>query len=165
MGNYQDSVIKLIKDYSCKRVAEVGVLEGRLTKAVLAACQLEAYYLIDPWVPYGGFGAGKLADITNWDDICMQVYSDFWKYDEVRIMRLDSVRAATLFEPSSLDLVFINAVHEEECVVEDIAAWLPKTRIIAGHDYSRRWPGVIRAVDSVLPDRQLRKGGVWFGLT
>ena len=75
------------------------------------------------------------------------------------------MRAATLFESNSLDLVFIDAVHEEEFVAEDIEAWLSKTRIIAGHDYSRRWPGVIKAVDSILPDRQLREGGVWFRST
>lgn len=167
MADYRDSVIQLIQEYSCERIAEVGVLRGHLTKAVLAACQLQAYclqayYLIDPWRAYEGFGAGMLADITNWEDICLRVHSDFWKYNEVRIIRLESVRAATLFEPDSLDLVFINAVHEEESVAEDIEAWLPKTRIIAGHDYSSRWPGVMRAVDSALPKRKLKEGNVWY---
>ncbi len=163
MGNYQGSVVKLIREHSCKKVAEVGVLRGNLARAVLAACQVEEYYLVDPWKSYGGFGAGILADITNWEDICQSIYSEF--RDCAYIIRLESVRAATLFESNSLDLVFIDAVHEEEFVAEDIEAWLSKTRIIAGHDYSRRWPGVMKAVDSILPDRQLREGGVWFRST
>lgn len=158
--DYRDSVIELIRENSCQRVAEVGVLKGHLAKAVLAACQLEEYYLIDPWRPYGGFGAGVLADITNWEDICQAIYSEFREH--TYIIRLESVRAATLFKPDSLDLVFINAVHEEESVAEDIKAWFLKTKIIAGHDYSSRWPGVIRAVNALLPNKKLKEGSVWY---
>ncbi len=159
---YRDSVVQLIGDYSCRRVAEVGVLRAVLAKAVQEACQLEAYYLIDPWKPYSGIGAGKLVEITNWEDICHRVYSYFWKYDEVHIVRLESVRAAKLFEPESLGLVFLDGDHSYETVLEDIQAWLPIARkVLAGHDYGV-FPGVKKAVDESLSGIRHLPGSVWY---
>jgi predicted O-methyltransferase YrrM len=53
-------------------------------------------------------------------------------------IRMASVNAAKLFPDNSIDIVFIDACHEYECVKEDINAWLPKIKkggIISGHDY------------------------------
>ena len=41
----------------------------------------------------------------------------------------------------------------------DFAAWMPKLRaraetLVAGHDFSPQWPGVVRAVQEQLPDLQ-----------
>jgi len=47
------------------------------------------------------------------------------------------------------DLVFIDALHDYESVMQDISLWWPKVRqggILAGHDYNHKWPGVERAV-------------------
>ena len=47
--------------------------------------------------------------------------------------------------------------HSE--VKSDFAAWMPKLRaraetLVAGHDFSPQWPGVVRAVQEQLPDLQ-----------
>jgi predicted O-methyltransferase YrrM len=63
--------------------------------------------------------------------------------------------AVKLFEDDSLDAVFIDADHSYEAVKLDIQNWMPKVRkggILAGHDYTYSWPGVVRAVDELLPD-------------
>jgi hypothetical protein len=72
-------------------------------------------------------------------------------------IRMASVNAAKLFPDNSIDIVFIDACHEYECVKEDINAWFPKIKkggIISGHDY--QWgdkrPGgapVKKAVDEI----------------
>jgi len=62
-------------------------------------------------------------------------------------MKAASAEAAPHIPESSLDFVFIDAIHTYEAVKQDIALWASKVRpagLIAGHDY--RWPGVQKAV-------------------
>jgi hypothetical protein len=47
------------------------------------------------------------------------------------------------------DLVFIDARHDYDSVLEDIRLWWPKVRtggMLCGHDFNHKWPGVERAV-------------------
>lgn len=64
----------------------------------------------------------------------------------------------------SLDFVFIDADHAESSVRHDIANWLPKltaTGWLIGHDYSDKFPGVMAAIDDLLPGRLLWPDDVW----
>jgi len=74
-----------------------------------------------------------------------------------RIMRMTSLEAAALHPNELLNFVFIDAAHDEADVAADIAAWLPKVRLggyIGGHDFSRHWPGVVKAVQTALEGKQ-----------
>lgn len=76
--------------------------------------------------------------------------------DYVKAIRQDSVSAASRFDDNSLDMVFLDGQHEYEAVKADIQAWLPKIKpggLLAGDDYHPSWPGVIQAVDELLPER------------
>jgi hypothetical protein len=76
----------------------------------------------------------------------------------VNPIRSTSVDAAKLYKDNSLDFVFIDAEHSYESVREDIDAWLPKIKkggIISGHDYSKHWPGVVKAVDETFNEIKL----------
>jgi len=81
-----------------------------------------------------------------------------WKFDEnikaagvadmISVIQSDSAAAASHFEDGSLDGVFIDAAHDYNSVVKDVAAWFPKVKpggIFAGHDYP--WHEVQKAVD------------------
>lgn len=81
-----------------------------------------------------------------------------WKFEEniaaakvcdmIRVVESDSAAAADLFEDESLDGIFIDAAHDYDSVVKDVAAWFPKVKpggIFAGHDYP--CDDVKRAVD------------------
>ena len=60
----------------------------------------------------------------------------------------DSAESAADFEDGTLDFVFIDAAHNYDSVIKDVAAWWPKlkpTGIFAGHDYP--WHEVKKAVD------------------
>lgn len=86
--------------------------------------------------------------------------------DRIRIVQSDSAEASRLFDDRSVDFVFIDATHEYEAGMKDIAAWLPKMRsggTIAGHDYSPdSFPGLVRAVDECFAGRfSLSEGSVW----
>lgn len=57
--------------------------------------------------------------------------------------------AAAKFADGSVDVVFVDADHAYESVAKDIAAWWPKVKpggIMAGHDFSEEFPGVVGAV-------------------
>ena len=72
------------------------------------------------------------------------------------ILRGCSPDMARTFKDGSLDLVWIDADHSYEAVKLDIASWLPKVKaggIIAGHDYTPHYPGVMQAVQEAFPGR------------
>jgi predicted O-methyltransferase YrrM len=83
----------------------------------------------------------------------------------VLVKRIASVEAANNSLAGEYDFVFIDAAHDYDSVKADIQAWLPKVKpggIIAGHDYCDAWPGVKKAVDELIPDRQLTSKSVWW---
>ncbi len=60
-------------------------------------------------------------------------------------------------------LIYIDADHRYEHVFCDISAWrsnLAYDGILCGHDYDDSHPGVIQAVDELLPDRKV-DANVW----
>jgi hypothetical protein len=74
--------------------------------------------------------------------------------DIITPIRMSSVNASKLFNDESLDVVFIDASHEYEDVLDDIRCWLPKIKRggkIGGHDYVPGHPasdaGVVKAVN------------------
>lgn len=86
------------------------------------------------------------------DDIIFQVFNRNMEMsgvaDLIHTNRMSSEDASKLYGDESLDFIFIDADHQYESVLKDIAGWLPKLkygRTLAGHDYD--WPGVKKAVD------------------
>ena len=81
-------------------------------------------------------------------------------------IRTTSLEAAKQYQDNSLDFVLLDASHSYEDVREDIIAWLPKVKvggILAGDDYHYSWPGVIKAVDELIPDADISPGYVNYG--
>ena len=69
-------------------------------------------------------------------------------FDMLQIIEGDSAESADQFAYESLDAIFIDAAHDYDSVVKDLAAWYPKLRpdgIFCGHDYPH-WE-VKKAVD------------------
>ena len=63
--------------------------------------------------------------------------------------------AAKEWKGGVVDVIYIDANHSYESVVNDINYWKPYLSpggIISGHDYNNiSWPGVVRAVDESFP--------------
>lgn len=76
-----------------------------------------------------------------------------------------SLHQANIWIFGKADLVYIDADHSYEAVKADIEAWLPHVKpggFIAGHDYQPdQQPGVVRAVNELLPDAK-QYGCVWY---
>jgi hypothetical protein len=114
------------------KVAEIGVLRGRCIKTVLsfspANSLIKEYFAIDSWVVKGrGDGYKKVCTFMPW-------------FKQLKVIKLPSLEAASLFRNGYLDVVFLDADHSYDAVIADIKAWMPKIRkggIICGHDYSK----------------------------
>lgn len=80
------------------------------------------------------------------------MYEDFLKNIEpvkevINPIRMNSIDASKLYEPDSLDFVFIDASHDERSVKADLTYWMPRIKdngIIAGDDINNA--GVADAV-------------------
>jgi predicted O-methyltransferase YrrM len=88
---------------------------------------------------------------------------------DVRLCRSPSHVAAESFAPGSVDLVFLDASHDEASVRQDLAAWWPRLHaggIMAGHDFSADHRGLIAAVTSFAEGQGLRvergPGSIWW---
>lgn len=111
-------------------VAEIGVMAGNFMHDIWEARPDLTYYGVDTWE--GRFetyyqGAIKTA---------------FGK-PQLHLIRMPSVQAATKFPDGFFDLVYIDALHTRQAVLDDIAAWHPKVKkggILAGHDYEMKPP-------------------------
>jgi predicted O-methyltransferase YrrM len=137
------------------KIVELGAWKGRSSAFLV----VEAYnkspnikiHIVDTW---GGNPFDGSQDQSA--DAYSKFVSNMSQLDgHYQAHRMTTNEAVKLFEDESLDAVFIDADHSYEAVKLDIQNWMPKVRkggILAGHDYTYSWPGVVRAVDELLPD-------------
>ncbi len=141
-------------------VVEVGSYLGRSSHALLSGCP-GTVTCIDSWMP------------LKWEE-----GDDEWKAEERyqhflantaqfpnrAVLRKPSIEAAAMFIDGSVDMVFIDGDHGKQSVIDDITAWLPKTRkLLCGHDYDcMGWPEVKQVVDDTFGERVRVHGTIWF---
>lgn len=142
--------------------AELGVLYGTLSSALLEMIPSLNLYLIDRWEAYPEDKRLKRARVTrqpaSWFyealDIARGAVAQFG--DRAQIVQGDTVAMAS-HVPNELDFVFVDADHTYDGVVADVKAWEGKIKSggwIMGHDYgSKRHPEVKRAVDDMYGSR------------
>lgn len=152
-GRYRwDFLIDTIRERDYKVVCEVGVIGGERgsdvnpginARMLLVHCSLDILLLVDT---------------AAQPDLWGTLYNTRAAY-----MQISSIAASKLIADQSLDLVFIDANHDN--AREDIIAWFPKVRvggILCGHDYGY-WAGLKEAVNALIPDvLVLGKDYVWW---
>lgn len=157
-----------------KTFVEVGCKEGRTTGHILKHVPDSYVIAIDPWMadPAPANGDPTREDYKSWD--FAKIEREFYEnvgadLERCRMFRGTSQEAAERqpLPKDGVDLIFIDALHDYESVMQDIALWWPKVRIggmLAGHDFNHQWPGVERAVaDSFnLMHVGIASDSVWF---
>ena len=151
---------------------EVGSWRGRSTVAIVAGLSHSTglLYAVDTWAgpPDGGGQADIYEGKTG-------VYAEFLanlaapiRAGTVVPLRMDSLAGAAeiqrLHGLACADLIFIDADHRYEGVHADILAYLPLLRVggvICGHDYRAKFPGVIQAVNELLPIAKVGADTIW----
>lgn len=145
-GPNADYIQGLIDFYRAARVwrgkaVEVGSWSGE--SAEIAAQFVGHLTCVDPWEP------PNFSDTESLFDERMAAYPNVSK------LKKPSVEACHDFEDESLDIVYIDAMHDYKHVKEDILCWLPKIKIggyIGGHDYDdmETHTGIVQAVNELL---------------
>jgi hypothetical protein len=128
------------------------------------------------------FPNGKIICIDSWeggfDDTDSASQADYVDVEEQFDLRLkdynniQKIKGYSTDYVIECDIVYIDACHKYECVINDINHWLPLTKqIISGHDYNTdefiqyhpHIAGVKRAVNELLgTPTNIYKDGSWF---
>ena len=150
--------------------AEVGVYDGRMSKALFMLIPALRLYMVDRWSEYtkeqidGDPGATMTRYGRKvWKGIEAQARAVAGANAGATIIKGDSVEAAATIADASLDFVFIDGDHSYEGVKRDIEAWMPKVKPggwLMGHDYPQR-AGVKRAVDELGIKVETDRDNVW----
>lgn len=141
--------IKTIQRMNDLTVAEIGVWEGEHARTLQNQLDIERLYLIDSYEDYNGYtdlngprSSHRLKHAKR------KARARLAEYDNITWIEQRSENApAHLSE--SLDYVYIDGNHAYEYVLNDIETYYSLLRpggVLAGHDFSGEWPGVVEAV-------------------
>jgi hypothetical protein len=132
--------------------AEIGVLHGDFSAALLDKWKGRGLFLVDPWQKFldPAYGPTGLSMTLDWKEVYRRCRERFEPYgSRIRFIRQSSERAAQII-PDGLDFVYIDGDHTYEHVLQDLRLWYAKLKpggILAGHDiYTFHHPGVTAAV-------------------
>ena len=161
--NYHDLYISVANSFLSGVFVEVGCWEGE--SIVFMAKNIKGkdiqLYGVDRWEPYVEPFNG--VDV-HWNPDYELYLKNVKPYNIITIKK-DSKEASKDFEDNSIDFCFLDAGHSYEAVKGDIEAWRPKVRgILAGHDYTWQFPGVVRAVDEAFKHKVIQ-GVVWIAIS
>lgn len=172
-----DVIAGLCQSIDARTFVEVGCKEGRTTGFVLAQCPQVNVVAIDPWCVQPKSDDPTRETYEDWD--FAEIERQFWEHvgantDRCRVIRTTSEAAAAAYADSvqrqlapPADIVFVDALHNYDSVMQDISAWWPLVRdggFLCGHDFNHKWPGVMRAVADNFPLMRvgLCPDSVWF---
>ena len=174
---YYHVISGIINEKNYRRGAELGVAFGGHAEHILKNTGIEKLYGVDLYENYS-----ETTDAFFWNGIKYQQnnYDDLYNFTLNRMSsfeeRFSLIRKTTTEAASDvneeLDFVFIDALHTDEGVTEDLNYWFPKVRkggMISGHDYNHcNFPGVSNAVNRFASVNRLNikadDGHVWWAI-
>jgi len=168
----RESLIDKLIEIDCHKFAEIGVLDGATTHYLLNhLINLKEYWAVDLWRPYKSrrrrnYDYYANTPIEHWDDMYLGVCKNMIYFKSLQVLRLPSLKAASIFMVDYFDVVLIDADHAYESVLEDINAWLPlikKGGYLCGDDWCPGHPGVRKAVSERFGDNiEVDKNRMWW---
>jgi predicted O-methyltransferase YrrM len=132
-------------------IVEVGSYQGRSGRA-WADNALGIVFCVDIWRD-----GGEPNFYSNLSDVLES---------KVHKVKMPSQVAANMFQNAGItfDCIFIDADHDYNNIYADILAWMPLLRpggIICGHDFQPSFPGVMQAVQELIPKFSIVGGSIW----
>jgi len=125
--------------------AEIGVWQGEYSEQIIKNSNPKELYLIDKWdvqelktEAYAEYYKNftKPEEFIN---VYNSVIDKFSTYEEVKLIRNDSVLASYDFDDHFFDWVYIDADHSYQGVTNDLNAYYSKVKTggyICGHDWN-----------------------------
>lgn len=162
-------VESLVKSEGWTRGAEVGVHKGRTFKHLLTQCPDLTLYGVDLWDTafFEATREGRPKKEINLERDLLELSVWLRSHAPERgfLIKQDTREAAKEFEDGFFDFAFIDADHRYEGVKADIEAWLPKAKVIIGHDYNEEeFPGVVQAAQEAFREVEVFPDHVWRGI-
>lgn len=109
-------------------MAEIGSFGGISSEVLALHCK--KLYCIDTWEDWNNDG-GIFRAMENFDNMKSM-------YGHIEKLHMRGDEASKIFPDEHFDLVYIDASHWYDDVINDIKTWLPKVKncgYLAGHDY------------------------------
>lgn len=131
----REDLATLFRAFGFAKGVEVGVERGEFSEVLCKGNPDLHLTAVDAWQAYRGYREHVSQD--KLDGFYAEAVARLKPYC-CHVLRAFSVDAAARFEDRSLDFVYVDSNHRYECVVADLAAWVPKVRsggIVAGHDF------------------------------
>lgn len=161
----------LVDEHGWTFGVELGVFRGDTFLHLLRSCPRLRMLGVDTWRPlspdpiYPGGRTYASWPLEEFYRTLQQRIETGGFTDRAVLIRAETPKAAAVYGDGLFDFVFVDADHTTPGVVADIFAWAPKIQPggwMLGHDYNRqKFPGVVRAVDTVFPSRALYDDTVW----
>lgn len=157
-------------------IVEIGVWKGASLIPILDICRVNntRVWAVDIWLREDGsppplppchYGHPSWPLSPERFEAFMENLRAAGHADLVTVVRDSSAGAAARFDDGFFDMIYIDACHQYECVKTDILSWLPKLKpggLIAGDDFNRRHPGVVRAVEEIFGELvQVERRKTW----
>eukprot|EP00928_Gymnodinium_smaydae_P096920 TRINITY_DN8659_c1_g1_i1.p1 TRINITY_DN8659_c1_g1~~TRINITY_DN8659_c1_g1_i1.p1 ORF type:complete len:529 (+),score=98.82 TRINITY_DN8659_c1_g1_i1:151-1587(+) len=175
LGMRWDTLARLLRELRERRgdpngklvLVEVGVFAGLLAHHLLPAVDFVTLIGVDPYIGSDGTFPGNFSESLDPDIAMYKAASTMDQYkDRAMLLTVASEEAATSIPDGSVDALFIDGCHLYDCVKSDFDAWMPKLRrgvdtLVAGHDFSPQWPGVVRAVHERRPGEEVHLASDW----
>lgn len=136
------SLPSLCREFGFTKGAEIGVWKGAYAAAFCTQNPAMHMLCVDPWLSYPAWLDTKnempAEQAARFMEQSYRIARETLDPLHCTIMREFSVDAAASVPDESLDLVYIDANHVFDAVLEDLTFWVPKVRpggIVAGHDF------------------------------
>ena len=172
---YPDFYSGLIKNASDGyKIAEVGVWKGKSTSyigvEIINSGKDIKFYAIDS---FEGSPEHKSPESLYYEPL-LEIEDGLYNHFKENIKSVEqvvthikkySLDASKDFEDGFFDVVYIDACHDYECVIEDIKAWYPKVKvggILAGHDLGH--PPIMKALNEFFGEggwEEIEPESVW----
>lgn len=160
-------------------LVEIGSFLGR-SIAMLARYAIDTLrddikiYAVDPWGPWcPEEEPGRSVVLARGGTIFPAFLSLMHEHapeelERITVLRMPSLEAAAFFrrpEAPRVSFAFIDAEHSYQHVLNDIDAWSKVVipgGVLAGHDYTSEFPGVVQAVHERFGPETSRRGNSWW---
>lgn len=145
-GQRRINVLSLLERATGNVGVELGVARGAFSRLLAESGRFDQLFGIDAWADHH--------DVGEYKEALRQVgLSAPARYT---LLRMTFDDALDLFDSASLDFVYIDGYADTgQEGGETIWAWASKVRlggVVSGHDYSPRFPLVVKAVDRFVED-------------
>ncbi len=133
----QQDILSIIKQMNLAGTfVEIGTFGGHFAFDMMAACNPQKLYCVDPYATYDNFkdalNSEPLEDVYNEAKQRLLPFGD-----KVEFLRMYSEEAASRFADESLDFVYIDGNHRYAYALKDFECWFPKLRnggLLCGDD-------------------------------